>query len=181
MQSANKVTIINKGSRPIVDEIVEDFARYVIYSIKDLYCGYDQFRLASKNRDLTTMKTPLELMKMCFFCQGATNSVAHMQNAMNRITWEIVLEKTIPFVNNIPIKGCKKEVTNSKLDADGCKRFVKDHIEDVEFFLERLGEVHLILPIDRSTFRIDEILVYGHLCGNMEENPILIRLMLLPR
>jgi hypothetical protein len=83
MQPANKVTIRNKGSGPIVDEVAEAFAGHAIYSIGDLYSGYDQFQLASESRDLTTMKTPLGLMRMCTLPQGATNSVAHMQSAMN--------------------------------------------------------------------------------------------------
>jgi hypothetical protein len=43
MQPANKVTIRNKGSGPIVDEVAEAFAGHAIYSIGDLYSGYDQF------------------------------------------------------------------------------------------------------------------------------------------
>lgn len=46
MQLTNKVIIINKGLRLIVDEVVEVFARHVIYSTGDLYFGYDQFQLA---------------------------------------------------------------------------------------------------------------------------------------
>ena len=45
-----------------------------------------------------------------------------------------MLEKTIPFVDDIPIKGFKEEVKDSTLDADGCKRFVNDRIEDEFFF-----------------------------------------------
>jgi hypothetical protein len=58
-QLANKVIIRNKGSKPIIDEVPEAFARYGIYSIGDLYSGYDQFQLAAENRNLTTMKIPL--------------------------------------------------------------------------------------------------------------------------
>jgi len=57
MQLANKVTIRNKGSGPIVDEVTEAFVGHAIYSIGDLYSSYDQFQLANKSKDLTTMKT----------------------------------------------------------------------------------------------------------------------------
>ena len=46
MQPANKVTIRNMGSGPIVDAVAEQFAGHAIYSIGDLYSGYDQFQLA---------------------------------------------------------------------------------------------------------------------------------------
>ena len=65
MQPPNKVTIKNKGSGSIVDEVTEVFAGHAIYSIRDLYSGYDQFQLAFESRDLTTMKTPLGLVQMC--------------------------------------------------------------------------------------------------------------------
>lgn len=138
MQPANGVTIRNKGSGPIVDEVAEAFAGYAIYSIGDLYIGYDQFQLAAESRDITTMKTPLSLVRMCTLPQGATNSVAHMQSAMNQILKEFTLEKTIPFVDDIPIKGCKNEEKDTTIDKSGCQTFVKEHIKDVERILKRL-------------------------------------------
>ena len=171
MQPANGVTIRNKGSGPIVDEVAEAFAGHAIYSIGDLYSGYDQFQLANESRDLTTMKTPLGLVRMCTLPQGATNSVAHMQNAMNQILRDFVPEKTIPFVDDIPIKGCKEGIGDLTVDDDGCRAFVKNHIEDVEKILKRLGEADLTLSIDKSKFGVDEIVVVGHLCGRYGRKP----------
>lgn len=171
MQPANKVTIRNKGSGPIVDEVAEAFAGHAIYSIGDLYSGYDQFQLANESRDLTTMKTPLGLVRMCTLPQGATNSVAHMQNAMNQILKDFVPEKTIPFVDDIPIKGCKEEIKDLTIDDDGCRVFVKEHIKDVDMILNRLGEVDLTLSIEKSKFGVGEIVVVGHLCGLYGRKP----------
>ena len=171
MQPANRVTIRNKGSGPIVDEVAEAFAGQAIYSIGDLYSGYDQFQLAMESRDLTTMKTPLGLVRMCTLPQGATNSVAHMQSAMNQILKDFVPDKTIPFVDDIPIKGCKEEAKDLTLDADGCRMFVRNHINDVDKILKRLEEVDLTLSIDKSKFGFDEIVVVGHLCGRYGRKP----------
>ena len=164
MQPANKVTIRNKGSGPIVDEVAEAFAGQAIYSIGDFYSGNDQFQLAMKSRDLTTMKTLLGLVRMCTLLQGATNSVAHMQSAMNQILKDFVPDKSIHFVDDIPIKGCKEEAKDLTLDADGCRMFVRNHINDVDKILKRLEEVDLTLSIDKSKFGFDEIVVVGHLC-----------------
>ena len=171
MQSANKVTIRNKGSGPIVDEVAEAFAGHAIYSIGDLYSGYDQFQLAAESRDLTTMKTPLGLVRMCTLPQGATNSVAHMQSAMNQILRGFVPEKTIPFVDDIPIKGCEENQRDLTLHSDGCRAFVSNHIHDVAQILGRLEEVNLTLSIDKSKFGVNEILVVGHLCGSYGRKP----------
>ena len=165
MQLANKVTIRNKGSGPNVDEVAEAFAGHAIYSIGDLYSGYDQFQLAFESRDLTTMKTPLGLVRMCTLPQGATNSVAHMQNAMNQILKDFVPEKTISFVDDIPIKGCEEAKRDSTVQDNECRAFVNEHIKDVDRILSRLEEVDLTLSIEKSKFGTNEILVVGHQCG----------------
>ena len=45
LELVNKVTIWNSGVSPTVDKFAEAFAGRAIYSIGDLYSGYDQFQL----------------------------------------------------------------------------------------------------------------------------------------
>lgn len=59
MQPMNKVTIKNVRIGPIVDEFAEAFVGKSIYSMGDLYLGYDQFQLdtqfgSGKDGHLTT-------------------------------------------------------------------------------------------------------------------------------
>ena len=57
----------------------------------DLYSGYDQFQLAIDSRGITTTRTPIGLIQMGTFPQGATtNFVAHMMNAMNKALKDLV-------------------------------------------------------------------------------------------
>jgi hypothetical protein len=171
LQPANKVTIRNMGSGPIVDDVAEAFAGCAIYSIGDLFSGYDQFQLSIESRDITTMRTPLGLVRMCTLPQGATNSVAHMQNAMNTILREFIPDKTIPFVDDLPMKGCMVSSKNEELVGNGCRKFVADHIEDVERILARLEESNLTLSAEKSSFGVSEITVVGHLCGPYGRRP----------
>ena len=117
------------------------------------------------------MKIPLGLVKMCTLPQGATNLVAHMQSTMNQILKDFVREKTIPFVDDIPIKGCLERAKDLIMADDGCRVFVKIHITDVERILKRLEEVDLTLFIDKSKFGFDKIVVVGHLCGRYGRKP----------
>ena len=117
------------------------------------------------------MKTPLVPERMCTLPQGATNSVAHMQSAMNQILRDFVPEKTIPFMDDIPIKGCKERAKDLAMDDGGCRIFVKNHIINVERILKKLEEVDLILSIDKSKFGFDEIVVVGHLYGKYGRKP----------
>ena len=119
MQSVNKMTIRNMSSCPIVNEFAEAFAGRAIYSISDLYSEYDQFQLAMQSRDLTTMRTPLGLVTMCTLPQGATNSVAHTMNVMNKVLRYFILEKTMPFLDDVPIKGCEEGENDEKLESRG--------------------------------------------------------------
>ena len=165
LQPVNKVTIRNAGIGPSVDEFAEAFAGRSIYSIGDLYSGYDQFQLAVDSRDITTMRTPIGLVRMCTLPQGATNSVAHMVNAMNKVLKDCIPDITMPFLDDIPIKGCSVEEKDVSKDKDGCRKFVVDHIKDCEKVLQRLGDANLTFSGEKSAFGQPEILVVGHLCG----------------
>ena len=116
LQPVNKVTIRNLGTGPVVDEFAEAFAGRSIYSMGDLYSGYDHFQLAHESQDLTTMKTPLGLIRMCTLPQGATNLVAHMMNGMNKVLKDFISQITMPFIDDLPIKGCKENKKDEELD-----------------------------------------------------------------
>ena len=99
-----------------------------IYSIGDLYSSYDQFQLAVNSRDITTMRTPIGLVRMCTLPQDPTNSIAHMVNAMNKVLRDHIPKIAMPFLNDIPIKGCLESEKDESLDQDGCQRFVSNQM-----------------------------------------------------
>ena len=171
MQPMNQVTIRNSGVGPIVDEFAEMFAGRAIYSMGDLYSGYDQFQLAVGSRDITSIRTPIGLLRMCTLPQGATNSVAHMMNGMHKVLRDFIPPITMPFLDDIPIKGCEERMKNEELDSVGCRKFVRDHIEDCDKVLSRLEEVHLTLSAPKSIFGVQEVLVVGHMCGPYGRKP----------
>ena len=151
MQPVNRVTIRNADTGPIVGEFTEAFARRAIYSMGDLYSGYDQFQLDVDSRDLTTMKTPLGLVRMCTLPQGATNSVAHMMNGMNKVLCDFIPQVTMPFLDDVPIKGCEEEAKEETMDLRGCQKFVAYHIVDCEKILSRLEEL-ILLFLQKNKF-----------------------------
>ena len=165
MHPVNKVTIRNVGTGPIVDEFAEAFAGRAIYSMGDLYSGYDQFQLSLESRDITTMRTPLGLVRMCTLPQGATNSVAHMMNGMNKVLRDFIPHITMPFIDDLPIKGCDENAKDEVKDQRGCRRFVAQHIFYCDAILSKLEEVNLTLSGAKSTFGAKEVLIVGHMCG----------------
>ena len=89
-----------------------------------------------------------------------TNSVAHMVNAMNKVLRDCIPDITMPFLDDIPIKGCPVEEKDETLGPDECRRFVATHI-DARFTFS--GE--------KSAFGQSEIMVVGHLCGPYGRKP----------
>ena len=125
----------------------------------DLYSGYDKFQFAVDSRDITAIRTPIGLMRMCTLPQGATTSVAHMMNAMNKVLRDFVSKVTMPFLDDVLIKGCSKDKKDEKLMPNGCRKFVSDHIYDCERILSRLEELRLTVSGQKSVFGVLEILV----------------------
>ena len=98
------------------------------------------------------MRTPLGLVWMCTRPQGGTNSVAHMVNAMNKVLRDCIPDITMPFLDDIPIKGCPLEDKDETVGPDGCRKFVADHIGDCEKVLQRLEGAHLTFYREKSAF-----------------------------
>ena len=88
-----------------------------------------------------------------------------MQNVINQILKDFIPKKTMPFVDDIPIKGCEEAKRDSPVKDNGCKAFVNEHIKDVDRILSKLEEVDLTLSIEKSKFGTNEILMVGHQCG----------------
>ena len=122
--------IRNSGIGPTIDENAEAFAGRSIYSVGDLCSRYDQLQLTVESRDITTMRTTLGLVRMCTLPQGGTNSVTYMVNAMNKVLRDCIPDITMPFLDDIPIKGCPVEATDESVGPDQCQRFVTDHINN---------------------------------------------------
>ena len=82
------------------------------------------FELAVESRDITTMRTPIGLVRMCTLPQGATSSSAHIMNAMNKVLRDYIPKVTMPFLDDLPIKGCLEEEKDETVGDDGCWKFV---------------------------------------------------------
>jgi hypothetical protein len=108
---------------------------------------------------------------MCTLPQGATNSIAQMINATNKVVRDCIQEITIPSLDDIPIKGCAIELKDETTDEQGYRKFVVDHIHDYENVLQSLEDAHLTLSGEKSAFGQEEILVIGHLCGPYGRRP----------
>ena len=97
--------------------------------------------------------------------------MAHMVNVMNKVPRDYIPDITMPFLDDIPIKGCPVEDKDETLGPDGCRRFVAEHIGDCEKVLQRLESARLTFFGEKSAFGQSEIMVVGHLCGPYGRKP----------
>ena len=94
-----------------------------------------------------------------------------MVNAMNKVLRDYIPDITMPFLDDILIKGCPVEDKDESVGLDGCQRFVANHIGDYEKVLQRHENVRLTFSREKSAFGQPEILVVGHLCGPYGRRP----------
>ena len=80
LQPLNAITIKDAATLPYVEHFAEQSAGRSIYTMMDLFVGYDHRPLAEASRDLTTFQTPLSTFRLTVLPQGWTDSPAVFQN-----------------------------------------------------------------------------------------------------
>jgi hypothetical protein len=94
-----------------------------------------------------------------------------MVNAINKVLRDFIPDVTMPFLDDIPIKGCPVEEKDETIGPDGCRRLVATHVDDCEKVLRKLEDVRLTVSGEKSAFGQSKIMVVGHLCGPYGRKP----------
>ena len=58
----------------------------------------------------------------------------------------------MPFLADIPIRGCLEDAKDESIDAEGCRKFVADHIADCEKIMRRLESALLTFSGEKLAF-----------------------------
>ena len=106
LQPLNAVTIKDAGLPPNVEPYTEQCVGQAIYSMGDLYVGYDHALIAPESHDLTTFQTPLGPHRLTALPMGWSNSVSIFQGHVTFILQDD-LDTAPPFLDNVPILGPK--------------------------------------------------------------------------
>ena len=110
LQKLNSITIRDTGVPPILDEFVERFAGWSIYSVLDMYWGFYARIMDPRSRDLTAFQTPLGTLRIVSLPMGFTNSPAEFQACMMFILKEeICNQKAGVFIDDIPVNGPRSQ------------------------------------------------------------------------
>ena len=159
----NRVTIRDANLPSSADKFSEEFASYTISSLIDFFSGYDQVELDEESRDLTAFMTPLGLMQMTTLAQGATNLVAQFVKIVLNILVPHLRDRAKPFLDNVGIKGPKTTYNNEEL-APGIRRYMVEHIQNLDKVLADLERAEVTIAGAKSQFCRAGIKILGYIC-----------------
>ncbi|GBG75359.1 hypothetical protein CBR_g19991 [Chara braunii] len=169
LQRLNAVTVRDAGGLPNADALSESCAGRPIISLIDLYPGYDQFSVYLPDRPVTAMHTPRGLIYMNVAPQGWTNAVAMVQRAMIRVMQSVSPHITQPYIDDLAMKG--PAVKESDEVSPEVRRFVWEHIQDLEKILSLIEEHNLTASGAKSKHCMREATILGFVCSERGRRP----------
>lgn len=170
LQPLNGVAIKDATVPPLVDHLAESFGGRGCYGLLDLYVAFDQRTLDPRSRDITSFQTPLGAYRLTSIPMGYTNSAQIMHGDVTFILQDEIPDVTLPFIDDVAIKGGK---TRYELEGGGyetikenpgIRRFVWEHLENVNRVLERVEVVGGTFSGTKLYACVPEAVVVGHLC-----------------
>ena len=166
----NTVTIRDANLPPSADEFSEEFAGCTVASLIDFFSGYDQVELDKGSRDLTAFMTPLGLMRMTTLPQGATNLVAQFVRIVTKILAAHLRDRAKQFLDDLGVKGPKTTYNNEEV-APGIRRYILEHIQNLDAVLADLERAGVTISGAKSQFCRAGIKIVGFICDANGRHP----------
>jgi hypothetical protein len=173
LEPLNKVTIAHAGLPPATEDIATQFAGRACGGMFDLYVGYDERPLAESSRDYTTFQTPFGALRLTTLPMGWTNSVPIFHDDVTFILKDEIPHVTIPYIDDVPIRGPETryelpgggfQVIEGQHADFGIRRFVWEHLQNVNRVLQRMKYSGGTFSGFKSVLCSEEIVVVGHRC-----------------
>jgi hypothetical protein len=170
LQPLNAVTICDASLLPFVEHLAESFAGYAVYSMMDLYLGYDQRPLHKELHDLTTFGMPLGPHRLTTLLQGHANTVQVYQGDTAFILQHEIPEYMLPFIDDIPVKSVQMRYQHKDgtyetiLDNPGICRFIWEHCIVINHILQRLENVGATVSASKFILAAPTTTIVGHKC-----------------
>ena len=149
-QTINLFTEMDAYPLPRIDELVNNLAKYKVFSTYDLKSAYNQIPIKKSDRKYAAFEANGQLYQYCRIPFGVTNGVAAFQRAMNKIVEDEGLKDTFPYVDNVIIGGMN--------DAE--------HDENEARFLEIAKKRNLTFNDSKTIRKVPQIPTLGYVVGN---------------
>jgi hypothetical protein len=143
----DSITIKNKFSLPIIDELLDESARAKYFSTIDLGSGFHQIRMVPEDEAKTAFKTHHGHFQFRVMPFGLTNVPATFQSLMNAIFGDFMRKFVLIFMDYILIFS----------------KTLDDHIEHLRLVFQVLHHHQLYIKLSKCTFAQQQIAYLGHI------------------
>jgi hypothetical protein len=136
----------------------------------DLFVGYNHRTLDVALHDLTTIQSPVGMVRLTCLPQGWTNAGAIFHEDFTFILEPEIPDVAWPFMDNCSIKG---PTTRYEM-ADGgyeslpanplIRRFIWKHLTDIHHILHCLHCTGATISVNKLFITVPEVIILGHKC-----------------
>ena len=165
LQPLNKVTVRDVGTVPRIDRILEKCAGRAIYTLLDMFSGYDEMGLHPDDRHLTAMHMPIGLVQLMVVPMGGTTSVPMFQRCMTIVLHDHQEDIEI-YVDDIPVLGATVDNADWTELGPGVRRVVSAHVEKVDAILKTIEGANMTASGLKSIFGVKKLRILGLECSS---------------
>ena len=144
-KALNKVTVKNKYSIPLIQDLFDRQCKATYFTKLDLRSCYWQVRIAEGDEPKTTCVTRYGSYEFLVMPFDLTNVLTTFCNLMNDVFYEFVDPLVVVYLNDIIIYS----------------ESLEDHLEHLRKVLSKLRELQLYVKKEKCEFAQQEILFLG--------------------
>ena len=116
-QTVNKYTEVDAYPLPRIDDMINNLAKYRVFSTFDLKNAYHQLPICDSDEKYTGFEANGKLYQFCCIPFVVTNGVAVFQRQMDKIIEEEKLMDTFSYLDDITVAGHTQEEHDTNVAA----------------------------------------------------------------
>ena len=177
LQPLNAVTIWDSSVPSFVEHLAELFGGYAVYSIMDLFTGYDQCLLHVDSRDMTMFNSPLGLHCLTTLPMGHTNAVQIYQADMAFILQDKIPHHHMLFIDDLPVKSKMSQYQRPDslyemiLENLGIRLFIWKHLTVIYRILQCLQNINATVLAKKFVLAALDTTIVSHKCTSEGQVP----------